>query len=221
MIQELTGFFRTGTEPFWILLRKLVDERGIDPNTSLLAVSSEDNMNFKFGILVTHGRRVIQFGVQCSDSSSKEGEMTQWEELTGIWSPLRYGHEISTALSVLEKTELTADQVSDVIESELGKVKDTQALELIRKWRVPLRCEMRSWDSIEADAKYPCWIFAEHQESNTMFAYCEHGFGPGCSWVLLGFSRPYSNMGTDSTWFDSLEDLFRNSMAWPDEEQKR
>jgi hypothetical protein len=34
MIQELTGLFRASTDPFWILLRRLVRERGIDPDTS-------------------------------------------------------------------------------------------------------------------------------------------------------------------------------------------
>jgi hypothetical protein len=48
----MTGLFRTSTDPFWILLRRLVRERGIDPDTSLLADSFEDDVNFEFGILV-------------------------------------------------------------------------------------------------------------------------------------------------------------------------
>lgn len=220
MIEELTGFFRTGTDPFWKLLRKLMNERGIDPNTSLLAFSAEDNVNFQFGILVTYGRRVIQYAVQCTDSSFEGGEITKWEELTEIWSASGYRHEISTALSLLEKMELIADEVSKIIETELGKIKNPQSAELIRKLLVPLRCEVRQWEYDAEGSKYPCWIFAEHQESDTVFAYCEHGFGPDCPWGLLGVSRAYPNMGMDSNWFDSLEDLVRDSQAWPDAEQK-
>jgi len=78
----------------------------------------------------------------------------------------------------LGKMELTTDHVSRIIETELGKVKNPQALELIRKLLVPLRCEPRPWDYGEAGVTYPCWIIAEHRESNTAFAYCEQGFGP-------------------------------------------
>jgi hypothetical protein len=111
---------------------------------------------------------------------------------------------------------LTANQVSKIIQADLSKIKNPQALELIRTLLVPLRCEDRPWDYGEPGMKYPCWIFAEHQTSNTAFAYCEQGFGPRCPWGLLGISGEHLNMGMDSSWFSSLEDLVKDSQAWPD-----
>jgi hypothetical protein len=212
MIQELTGLFRTSTDPFWILLRRLVRERGIDPDTSLLADSFEDDVNFEFGILVTDDRRVIQYGVRYSDPSFKDGKLTEWKDITELWSSSPYRREVSDALS--------ANQISKTIRAELSKIKNPKVLEVIRKLLVSPRCEARPWDYGEPDAKYPCWIFAEHQASNTAFAYCEQGFGPRCPWGLLWISGEYLNMGMDSSWFSSLEDLVKDSRAWPDEEQK-
>lgn len=102
MIQELTSLFRTSTDPLWILLRKLIRERGIDPDTSLLADSFEDDVNFEFGILVTHDRRVIQYGVQYSDPSFKDGKLTEWKDITELWSSSPYHREVSAALSILD-----------------------------------------------------------------------------------------------------------------------
>jgi hypothetical protein len=114
--------------------------------------------------------------------------------------------------------ELAAEQVSKIIETELAKIKNPQVLEVIRKVSVPLRCEVRPWDYGEPDTKYPCWIFAEHQTSNTAFAYCDKGFGPRCPWGLLWISGEYLNMGMDSSWFSLLENLVQDSRAWPDSE---
>ena len=105
MIQELTGLFRTSTDPFWALLRRLVRERGIDPDTSLLADSFEDDVNFEFGILVTDDRRVIQYGVQYSGPSFNDGKLTEWKDITELWSSSPYHREVSTALSILDKPQ--------------------------------------------------------------------------------------------------------------------
>lgn len=103
MTQELTSLFRTSTGPFWILLRKVTRERGINPDTSLLADSFEDDVNFEFGILVTHDRHVIQYGVQCSDPSFKDGKLTEWNDLTDRWSSSPYRCEVFTALSMVDE----------------------------------------------------------------------------------------------------------------------
>ena len=87
---------------------------------------------------------------------------------------------------------------------------------------VPVRCEQRGWDYGRANEEYPCWIFAEHLESSTAFAYAEHGFGPSSPWGLLFIKGEHMSIGMDSGWFDSLEDLFReskgmgrNQSSWP------
>jgi hypothetical protein len=103
-IQSYTGLFRGGTEPLWIRLREVVRERGVDPDTSLLARSHEDDENFEFGIIVTGDRHVIQYGLRYSDPSGIDGKLTEWNDLTERWVSSPYSPEVSTALSILDDT---------------------------------------------------------------------------------------------------------------------
>ncbi len=101
-IEVYTSVFRTGTEPLWARLREVVREQGVDPNTTLLAVSFEDDENFEFGILVTHDRRVVQYGFRYSDPSGIDGKLTEWRDVTEQKDSLPHRSNISTALSILE-----------------------------------------------------------------------------------------------------------------------
>jgi hypothetical protein len=113
---------------------------------------------------------------------------------------------------------MTASQVSELVERELALTSSPEVVALIRRLLVTPRCEQRPWDYGAPNDTYPCWIFAEHPSSNTCYAYCEYGFGPQCPWGLLGLSGEHLNMGMDSGWFTSLEDLVKDS--WAAEELK-
>ena len=111
---------------------------------------------------------------------------------------------------------LDASKVSALVGEQLALVDDPQAVAIIRGLLVPPRCELRPWDYGAPGEKYPCWIVAEHRQSSTGIAYCEHGFGPKCPWGLLWISGEHLNMGMDSGWYDSLTDAVRESFAWPE-----
>lgn len=111
---------------------------------------------------------------------------------------------------------LDASKVSALVEEQLARVADPQAVGLIRGLLVPPRCELRPWDYGAPGEKYPCWIVAEHRQSSTGIVYCEHGFGPKCPWGLLWISGEHLSMGMDSGWYDSLADAVRESFAWPE-----
>ena len=104
--------------------------------------------------------------------------------------------------------------VEKALETELARIAQPELAACIRKHLVPLRCESREWDYGSPGLSFPCWIFAEHQASNTAFAYCEQGFGPGDPWGLLSIQGEHMSIGMDSGWFASLEGAFRDSMAW-------
>jgi hypothetical protein len=109
---------------------------------------------------------------------------------------------------------LTGSKVSELVEAELAQISTPSTIALIRRLLVPPRCEQRPWDYGEPNETFPCWIVADHAPSNTGFAYCEHGFGPRCPWGLLWLSGDHLNMGMDSSWYTSLEDVVRDSCAW-------
>jgi hypothetical protein len=108
----------------------------------------------------------------------------------------------------------TAASVGSIVEVEIAKITQPELASRVRELLAPIRCEYREWDYGKPDEKHPCWIFAEHPESNTAFAFTEHGFGPSDPWGLLRISGEDLSMGMDSGWFHSLEDQFRASRAW-------
>jgi hypothetical protein len=102
-IQDLTRLFRTSTEPFWMRLREVVRARGVEPATSMLAESFEDDEKFEFGILVTRDRRVVQYGFRYSDPSFSDGILAEWNDVTDRKDSIPHRSQAATALSLLDE----------------------------------------------------------------------------------------------------------------------
>jgi hypothetical protein len=115
-------------------------------------------------------------------------------------------------LGELENHLLQATDIDGLVRGELDRVKDPRLVHAIRPLLVSPRCEDRPWDYGPPNQKYSCWIILEHPPSNTGIAYCVEGFGPRSPWGLL-FLSEYLSMGMDSSWYTTLEDAFRESMA--------
>jgi hypothetical protein len=110
----------------------------------------------------------------------------------------------------------TSAYVEELVARELSTITQPDLVALIKALRVMPRREDRPWDYGSAGQTFPCWIVLDHIPSNTAIAYCAQGFGPNCPWGLL-FVKDHLNMGMDSSWFTSLEDAVRGSMAWEGE----
>jgi hypothetical protein len=110
----------------------------------------------------------------------------------------------------------TASNIAVLVELELLRFSDPAQGDAVRVLLVFPRCEQRGWDYGEKGQIFPCWIVAEHSESNTAFAYCEQGFGPKSPWDLLCLSRssPSASMGVDCGWFHHFHECLRDSSAW-------
>lgn len=112
---------------------------------------------------------------------------------------------------------MQAPDIEALVARQVARISQAELLEALRPLLVQPRCEQRPWDYGAAGQTYPCWIVAEHQPSNIGIAYCESGFGPSSPWGLLFLRGPHLSMGVDSQWFVSLEQAFRDSMAWEGE----
>src|SRR5215471_6248527 len=112
---------------------------------------------------------------------------------------------------------MQAPDIEALVARQLASVSQPELVECLRPMLVRPRCEQRPWDYGAPGQTYPCWIVAEHQPSNTAFAFCELGFGPSYPWGLLSIRDDHLNMGMDSQWFVSLEEAFRDSRAWEGE----
>ena len=102
IIELQTKLFRTSELPFWVRLRALVRERGVNPDTSLLPVTFEDDVDFEFGIIVTHDRRIIQYGVRFSEASPSDAVLTEWNEFS-YHGPIPYEFSCTAAFKILDE----------------------------------------------------------------------------------------------------------------------
>jgi hypothetical protein len=102
---------------------------------------------------------------------------------------------------------LTADQVVKLVEEELRRVRDVEAEMRLRSLLVRPHAVLRDWDQGRPGEQLECWTVAEHADSNTGVAYCEHLQN---RWGVVDLSAP----GVGKSWFRSLEAAVRNSQAW-------
>src|SRR6266478_5665200 len=107
-----------------------------------------------------------------------------------------------------------AADIEALVAQQITLISQPDLVQAIRGLLVPPRCEHRPWGYGAPGQTYPCWIVAEHRPSNTAIAFCESGFGPSSPWGLLLLSGSHLSLGMDSQWFISLEQAFRDSMAW-------
>jgi len=107
-----------------------------------------------------------------------------------------------------------AKEVSNLVEREIDRISETKVKDRVRELLVVPYAVERLWDYGAPDRHFICWTVLEHPESNTGIAFCGQGFGPSYPWGLVSLSGPHMNIGMDSGWFVSLEEAFRDSVAW-------
>jgi hypothetical protein len=111
-------------------------------------------------------------------------------------------------------TDGSEREISDLVEREIERITDRRVVEKIRALLVTPYPVERLWDYGAPGQRFTCWTVLEHAESNTGIAFCSEGFGPSDPWGLVFLSGPHMNIGMDCSWFVSLEQAFRESMAW-------
>ena len=107
-----------------------------------------------------------------------------------------------------------AKSISELVEREILNIADARIAQRIRDLLVSPYPVERSWDYGTPDQQFTCWTVLEHVPSNTGIAFCDQGFGPSYPCGLVFLSGPHMSIGMDSSWFISLEEAMRDSMAW-------
>jgi hypothetical protein len=107
-------------------------------------------------------------------------------------------------------------EISDLVGREIERIADRRVVEKMRPLLVAPYPVERLWDYGVPGQRFTCWTVLEHAESNTGIAFCSEGFGPSYPWGLVGLSGsgPDMSIGMDCSWFASLEDAFRDCLAW-------
>jgi hypothetical protein len=75
---HLTALLRTGDDPFWIRLRELLRERGLDPEELELVESQEEGERYEFGIVVTPEGHRFQYTIYYGETPLEQAEFQEW-----------------------------------------------------------------------------------------------------------------------------------------------
>ena len=108
---------------------------------------------------------------------------------------------------------VTLADMQELLDIELCRISQADLIARINELLVPIRCEPVAWDYGAPGQMYPCWIVAHDPEVNLVFAYSENGFGPSYPWGMFRPGKSQS-MGTDDSWYLTLQDVFRESPSW-------
>ena len=100
-IRILTTLLRTSTDPFWSRLRDLFRDRGVNPYQAVLAECFPDDTSFEFGIVVSLGGSVVQFGFDYLNRSA-DGIFTEWVDLTTRFQSTPHHSSINESLLLLD-----------------------------------------------------------------------------------------------------------------------
>jgi hypothetical protein len=127
--------------------------------------------------------------------------------------------EFSTEIDQKERAQRAeeATAISELVQRELQRITDARLADRIRELLITPYPVQRAWDYGAPDTHFTCWTVLEHRPSNTGIAFCSEGFGPSYPWGLVSVSGTHMGIGMDCSWFVSLEDAMRNSMAWDGE----
>ena len=97
-IEKNTKLLRTDSDSFWVRLRQLLSEKGVNPELAFLAYSYEEDYQFDYGIVVSHDGRVFQYGFDFLLKDVSEGIFTEWNDMTNQYQRSPYVKEIEIAL---------------------------------------------------------------------------------------------------------------------------
>lgn len=100
-IAELTGSLRASEADLFPRLRQLLEERGVDPGSSVLVEMFSDAREFEYGIVVTREGDVFQFGLDCMGRQPDSAELIEWIDWTRTYRYAAFSEQVEAAKSLL------------------------------------------------------------------------------------------------------------------------
>lgn len=109
---------------------------------------------------------------------------------------------------------MTLLAASAALKGELARVQDSRVLMHVESMLLPNpRSSRFAWSYGEPGETFEGWMFLEHPGSASGIAYCEHGFGQRCPWVLVSTDEEVPDLGMDCGWFPRFMDAYFETAA--------
>jgi DNA-binding Lrp family transcriptional regulator len=102
-IEQITKLLQKSPEKLWERIRTLLKEKGVDPDSIIVACSYLEDLCFEYGILVSEDAKVYQYGFDFLNKNISEGTFKEWEDITDTYHKLHYSKEIEIALQMVKE----------------------------------------------------------------------------------------------------------------------
>jgi hypothetical protein len=102
---ELTASMRASDENLFPRLREVLEDRGIDPSTSMLVEMFSDDRGFEYGIVTTRDGGVYQFGLDCMDRTPDAAELVEWIDWTRTYHLAAFRTHVEASLEMIPHKE--------------------------------------------------------------------------------------------------------------------
>ena len=108
---KLTQLLRSDDYPFWGCLRRLLEQKGVDPQSAVLAESFEDGAGRngsgqEYGVVVTAREKVFEFVVDIGEGEDRYENATlrEWIDKTDTWQSRPFSKNVGAAISALRSS---------------------------------------------------------------------------------------------------------------------
>jgi hypothetical protein len=104
-IEEQTKHLRSSDDGLWVRIRHLLLEKGIKPDTTVVAYSFPEDYQYELGAIVTRDGRVYQFGFDFLQTDISNGSFKEWNDITENYERTSYKEEIEIAMTLVKEED--------------------------------------------------------------------------------------------------------------------
>lgn len=85
---------------WWSSMRRLLNEKGVDPATTILAESFEDAEDADMGVLITPDGSVVEWRRRYFDEQPKNDAIIAWRDITASWRGGPWNDEVEAGFEL-------------------------------------------------------------------------------------------------------------------------
>ena len=86
--------------PWWASMRRLLEERGVDPATTVMGDAFDDDEGVDIGVLVTAAGAVTSWRRRYDDERPEDDRLVEWDDITDAWRDGAWSEAVESALAL-------------------------------------------------------------------------------------------------------------------------
>lgn len=100
-VEHLTEGLRSSDDAVMRRLRQLLPERGIDPESAVLAILFPDDVRLHYGVVVDRDGRVFEFDLDYSGGAIGDAAFRNWTDVSSTFRETTFDDYVEAALEIV------------------------------------------------------------------------------------------------------------------------